>query len=63
MTLPTMEAFGSPFDIDYEDSNNNTESLKDSPEPTVEEIQQSAERDDMKLKKRGNQVQYETIRG
>lgn len=38
VTLPTMEVFDSPFDIDEEDSNDNNGVLEDAYEPTLEEL-------------------------
>ena len=60
VVLPTMEAFDSPFDIDEGESNDNSNLLEDAQEPTLEELQASAEQDDIKSKKRdkGDAIEF-----
>ena len=60
VVLPAMEAFDSPFDIDEEDNNDNSGLLEDTHEPTLEELQASAEHDDIKSKKRekGDAIEF-----
>ena len=47
VVLPTMEAFDSPFDIDEGESNDNSNLFEDTQEPMWEELQSSAEQDDI----------------